>query len=163
MSCASIHVLLLTNYPHLPCDWPRPLPPSIWNAGHACPLTLTLHITMILHLHESEPIKSVRYACEHDVCSPICILHHTSRGEAFWTLRGTWKFSVNLWILPSMGHMAALRRAKSYVSKWAPNPALADPREPSFRTSPSIENRIQKILKVASSLGFLSKCRSLET
>ena len=162
MICASIHVLLLTSRPYLPCDWTRPLPPSIWNARHACPLMLTLHITMILHLHESEPIKSVRCACKHDVC--CAALHpplHVSR-RSFWTLRGTWKFSVNLWILPNMGNMAVLRRAKGYVFKWAPNPALADPREPSFRTSPFIKNRTWKTLKLASSLSFLSQCRSLE-
>ena len=135
MICASIHVLLLTNRPCLLCDWTRPLPSSIWNAHHACPLMLTLHITMFLYLHEREPIKSVRCACEHDLCWPdLRPLLHVSR-RSLWTLRGTWKLFVNLWILPNMSHMATLRRAKGNVFKWAPNPSLADPREPSFQTS----------------------------
>ena len=130
-----------TYYYSHACDWTRPLPPSIWNARHACPLMLTLHITMILHLHESEPMKSVRCACKHDVCyadlhSPL----HVSR-RSFWTLRGTWKFSVNLWILPNMGHMAALRREKCYVFKWAPNPALADPRDTRAFGTPQVPAR----------------------
>ena len=109
-----------------------PSPPSFWNARHTCLLTLTLHITMILHLHKSEPIKSVHCACEHDVC--WADLHPSPRvsRRSFWTLRGTWKFLVNLWILPNMGNMAVLRRAKGYVFKWAPNPALADPCGPPF-------------------------------
>ena len=151
MTCASIHVLLLTSRPYLPYDWTRPLPLSIWNARHAFPLMLTLHITMILYLHESVTIKSVRCACKHDVCcADLPHPLHISR-RSFWTLRGTWNYFVNLWILPNMGHMAALRRAKGYVCKWAPNPALAVPPEPSFRTSPFIENRKRKVLKVASS------------
>ena len=133
MICASIHVLLLTNRPYLPCDWTHPLPPSIWNARHVCPLTLTLHIAMVLHLHKSEPMKSIRCACKHDVC--CATLRHPLHvsGRSFWPLQGTWNIFVNLWILPDMGHMAALRRTKGYVFKWAPSPALVDPRGPPFK------------------------------
>ena len=60
-----------------------------------------------------------------------------------------------------MGNMAVLKRAKGYVFKLAPNPALADPRGPPF-SLPVFENRVRKILKVASSLSFLSQGRSLE-
>ena len=151
MIYTSINALLLTSHPYRPCDWTRPLPPSIWNARHACPLTLTLHITMILHLHESEPMKYIRCACKHDVCCATLRPPLHVSGRSFWPLQGTWKSFVNLWVLPDMGHMAALRRTKGYVFKWAPNPALADPCRPSFQTSPFIGNRIRRTLKVTSS------------
>ena len=145
-----LHVILLACHPFLPCDWTRPLPPSIWNARHACPLMLTLHITMILHLHESEPIKSERFDCKHDACCATLRPPLHVSGRSFWPLRGTWKNFVNLWILSNIGHMAAFRRAEGYVFKWVHYPALADPCRPSFQTSQLIENMI------------LWKCRSLE-
>ena len=43
--------------------------------------------------------------------------HYTSRGEAFERYEVREFFFVNLWILPNMGHMAVLRRAKGYVFK----------------------------------------------
>lgn len=52
------------------------LPHSICNARHAWTLALTLHYIMILHPREREPIKSLHWACEYDVCSVICDLHN---------------------------------------------------------------------------------------
>ena len=101
-----IHVLLLTCHPCLPCDWTRPLPPSIWNARNSCPLMLTLHITTILHLHESKPIKSIRCDCKHDLCCATLRPPLHVSGRSFWPLQGTWNIFVNLWILPEIGHMA---------------------------------------------------------
>ena len=151
-----MHVSLLLWYLYVPSTCISLLPHSFWNARHTCLLTLTLHITMILHLHKSEPIKSVHCACEHDVC--WADLHPSPRvsRRSFWTLRGTWKFLVNLWILPNMGHMPALRMAKGYVFKWAPNPALADPCGPPFSNLAFIY-RNRKIWKVASSFQLLYK------
>ena len=53
-------------------------PPLIWDARHVCSITLTLHLIMLLHWHEREPIKSVHLACKHDVCFIISDLYTLS-------------------------------------------------------------------------------------
>ena len=68
-----------THKPPKPALWLNSSSPAlIWNARHVCPIMLTLHITMILHWHERDPIKSVHWACKYDVYFIISDLYTSS-------------------------------------------------------------------------------------
>ena len=97
--------------PHLP------VPTSLWTTYYVWTLYLALQIIMILQHLEHEPIKSVHWTCKLDVCLASTPSTITSFEHSFWAPQGTWKNCFSSYILPDMGHMAALRRTKRYFFK----------------------------------------------